>query len=75
MILGDTFDPSDIAHLSIDADVLVHEATNSNEEYSIAIQHKHSTAGMAGKFARMINAKSLIMTHFSPRNFNSDCTR
>ena len=54
------------------ADVLVHEATNSNEERTVALQYGHSTAGMAGEFARRIQAKNLILTHFSPRNLNND---
>lgn len=72
VILGDTCDPSGIAHLAQDADVLVHEATCNNEEQSVALKSFHSTAGMAGAFARRIGARALILTHFSPRNFNNN---
>lgn len=67
VILGDTCDPSALAEHAMDADVLVHEATCSNEDYAVAVSKGHSTAGMAGAFARRIRAKHLILNHFSPR--------
>lgn len=73
VILGDTFDPRNISSLAMNADVLVHEATCSNEERNIALEYGHSTSGMAGEFAKKIKAKNLILTHFSPRNFANEC--
>lgn len=72
VILGDTYDPSPITGIAVNADVLVHEATYANEEKSLALIQMHSTAGMAGEFARRINAKNLVLTHFSPRGFNDN---
>ena len=67
VILGDTCNPSNIAEAAQGADVLVHEATCSNADRTIALTKKHSTAGMAGSFAKRISAQNLIITHFSPR--------
>lgn len=62
----------------MDADVVVHEATNSylagiDRDTDIqtvtrdAIVHGHSTPYMAGQFARRVRAKKLLMNHFSAR--------
>lgn len=72
VILGDTYDPSDIIPHAMDADVLIHEATCSNDDLQIALSKGHSTAGMAGDFARRIRAKHLILNHFSPRGFKAN---
>ena len=69
VILGDTYDPSSIIDFAMDADVLIHEATCCDEDLQIALSKGHSTAGMAGEFARKIRAKHLILNHFSPRGF------
>ncbi|EJD44925.1 Metallo-hydrolase/oxidoreductase [Auricularia subglabra TFB-10046 SS5] len=79
VILGDTSDASGIADLACDADVLVHEATNapvkreragwgvkSEAEVSTTARSRgHSTPRMAGRFAKGINAKTLVLNHFS----------
>ena len=67
VILGDTYDAGPITELAMDADVLVHEATFLDEEKTIAARLSHSTAGMAGAFAKRIKAKNLVLSHFSPR--------
>ncbi|GAQ82807.1 hypothetical protein KFL_001250030 [Klebsormidium nitens] len=66
-ILGDTCDSSNLATVAQNADVLVHEATFENKYEDKALVSTHSTAGMAGAFARDIGAKLLILTHFSKR--------
>lgn len=64
--------------LGKDADVLVHEATNSflkgiDKDGNMGLVtrdakiHGHSTPLMAGDFAKRINAKKLVLNHFSAR--------
>ena len=81
VIMGDTCTGEHIESLAHGADVLIHEATNSYlpeldaraRTMSYAklerdtFVHGHSTPQMAGQFAARINAKRLILTHFSPR--------
>ncbi|QDZ26086.1 ribonuclease BN [Chloropicon primus] len=67
VILGDTSDNRWVAQNAKDADVVVQEATFSNEMRMRAFASGHSTAGMAGSFAKYVDAGSLILTHFSAR--------
>ncbi|CAG8438964.1 8340_t:CDS:2 [Ambispora gerdemannii] len=78
VILGDTFDPTGIAHLAKGADLLVHESTNAltsldgksanyEEIEQRSKSHGHSTANKAGAFAKRVEAKKLVLTHFSHR--------
>jgi ribonuclease Z len=81
-ILGDTYDPSPIAGLAMHADILIHEATNAHlpgidpetkpeDTYSIVEERSksrgHSTPQMAALFAARVNARKLVLNHFSPR--------
>jgi ribonuclease Z len=67
VLLGDTWDPTGMAPVCQDADLLVHESTLPEEWVSRARKWGHSTPSMAASFAKMINARSLFLTHFSPR--------
>ncbi|KAJ7228503.1 beta-lactamase-like protein [Mycena pura] len=87
VILGDTHDPSPIEPLALDADLLVHEATNAHLPdvddrtkatdtfESIEARTKsrgHSTPQMAGAFAKRIRAKQLVLNHFSSKYAGDD---
>lgn len=67
VILGDTCDSSAIAEAADGADLLLHEATFANSLADKAQYAMHSTASMAGAFARQIKAKKLVLFHFSSR--------
>ena len=79
VICGDTNSARALEKLAQDADVVVHEATNtflhaldsrdSNPSTVTreAIFHGHSTPQIAGEFAKRIKAKRLILNHFSAR--------
>jgi len=49
------------------ADLLIHEATFDHSMHDDAIHKGHSTAKMAGEFAKLTNVKLLALTHFSTR--------
>ncbi len=87
VILGDTYDPSPIAELAVDADLLIHEATNAHlpgidlhtkpDDTYQSVQKRtmsrgHSTPQMAGAFAKRIGARRLVLNHFSPRYPGND---
>ncbi|XP_068167843.1 zinc phosphodiesterase ELAC protein 1 [Antennarius striatus] len=49
------------------ADVLVHEATLGNQHRDKAVDHGHSTPGMAAAVARACGVRRLVLYHFSQR--------
>jgi len=67
-VLGDCYHvPEPMAKLCQDADVVIHEATFSEQDTGQKVDHGgHSSAAMAGKFANSVNAKVLAMNHLSP---------
>jgi len=75
IILGDTSNPSSLTDISMDCDALVHEATYDASLEEKAIEGGHSTSKMAGRFAKNIRCKKLIINHFSKRYFESFANR
>ncbi|HVF91278.1 MAG TPA: ribonuclease Z [Blastocatellia bacterium] len=53
--------------LARDADLLIHEATYTEELVREADEYGHSTAAQAARIARAAGAKHLLLTHFSSR--------
>lgn len=68
VISGDTRPCAALAEAARGADLLVHEATFSDDEQERALDTKHSTAREAGSVARDAAVRRLVLTHFSSRH-------
>ncbi|MHA1150893.1 MAG: ribonuclease Z [Promethearchaeota archaeon] len=64
---GDLKPCDSLIKLGKDSDVLIHEATYAKELAAIAEEKRHSTSIDAANAALKMNAKKLILTHFSSR--------
>ncbi len=67
----DTSVNKNIIKLAKDSDLLISEATYTEEEADLAKNYCHLTAGQAAKLAKEANAKKLILTHISQRHENN----
>jgi len=68
IIGGDNDTPSLLAEEARDADVLVHEATYTEEiRQKVGPGPQHSSAALVARFAQEAGVRNLVLTHFSPR--------
>lgn len=75
VLTGDTAPSDAIVEAAWGADVLVTEATFSDEEQERASETMHQTATQAADVARRANVGLLALTHLSNRYFGSEIAR
>jgi ribonuclease Z len=71
-ILGDTRYCENALLLAKEADLLIHEATFSKGEETLAYDYFHSTTYQAADIARKADCKQLCLTHISSRYDRND---
>lgn len=54
-------------NLGMDSDLLIHEATMEDELASEAVVKMHSTTSQAIRVGQRMNARNILLTHFSQR--------
>jgi ribonuclease Z len=64
---GDTTFAPELVELAAGADLLVHEATYAEADRTLADRAHHATATIAATVAHDAEARTLYLTHFSPR--------
>ena len=74
VLSGDTRPCPTVVAGAHQADLLIHEATFSDEDQERALETRHSTAREAGRVAHQAEARRLILTHLSSR-FDLDSSR
>ena len=75
VLTGDTAPSPRVVQSAYKADLLVHEATFSEEEKERARETMHATAADAAEVAKLAEVRQLALTHLSSRYFGPDLAR
>ena len=75
VVTGDTAPADEVVESAWEADLLVTEATFSEEEHERAQETMHQTAAQAADLARRANVGLLALTHLSSRYFGPEIAR
>ncbi len=68
VISGDTRPCAALIEAAREADLLIHEATFSDDEQARALETRHSTAREAARVGQQAKVKRLVLTHLSSRH-------
>ncbi|KAJ7573869.1 hypothetical protein C8J56DRAFT_1173192 [Mycena floridula] len=64
---ADTQPSDNLVYAGQGATLLIHEATMADDQIELAEKKAHSTVGQAMAIAKRMNARNLLLTHFSAR--------
>lgn len=73
IVCGDNDRPELLERFGPGPDVIVHEATYTEDLAETARKRGHSTARAIAQFAQQVSLPNLVLTHFSPRYVDDAC--
>ncbi|KAJ3445875.1 zinc phosphodiesterase elac protein [Anaeramoeba flamelloides] len=69
---GDGMPTKELISAGMNSQILIHESTFNESNQQLALKYNHSTIKEALEVSKNMNAKWLILTHFSPRYQKKD---
>ena len=69
---SDTLPNEALIEPALNANLLIHEAMYTNDNYSKSRKSKHATGADAGNIANRVHAKQLVLVHIAPNLFGNE---